>query len=253
MHQILSDYFRKELNRRWRTLRGLITGWICLYPFDSPLYPLGHLCLLPPSSQSLSPGYLSVITFCFQDFESFSLSLFRIFYQVDPLSLPLLFGLVGIYPVTLPAGYSSVSSSCLYCCVWGGLSVFWQFVEFSLLWRFLTVGVVVWMACNVSWLGKLVLVFWWVELDFFSLECNEVSSNELWDVNGFGVTLGSLYIEAQGCVPVLLENLHGMSCSGTSWPLGAAWFQCRYEVFDELLSINVPWSQEFYGVLRTWS
>ena len=30
----------------------------------------------------------------------------------------------------------------------------------------------------VSWLGKLVSVFWWVELDFFSLEYNEVSSNE---------------------------------------------------------------------------
>ena len=27
---------------------------------------------------------------------------------------------------------------------------------------------------KVSWLGKLVSVFWWVELDFFSLECNEV-------------------------------------------------------------------------------
>ena len=45
----------------------------------------------------------------------------------------------------------------------------------------------------------------------------------------FGVTLGSLYIGAQGCVPVLLENLHGMSGSGTCWPLGGAWFQCRYE------------------------
>ena len=36
-----------------------------------------------------------------------------------------------------------------------------------------------------------------------------------YDVNGFGVTLRCLYIEARGCVPVLLENLHGMSCSGT--------------------------------------
>ena len=54
------------------------------------------------------------------------------------LSLPLLFGLVGLYPVPLPAGFSSVSSSCLYCCVWGGLSVFWQFVEFSLLWSVLS-------------------------------------------------------------------------------------------------------------------
>ena len=43
-----------------------------------------------------------------------------------------------------------------------------------------------------------------------------------------GVTLCSLYIEAQGYVPVLLENLRGMSSSGTCWPLGGAWFQCRY-------------------------
>ena len=74
--------------------------------------------------------------------------MFRILYQVDSLSLPLLFGLAGISPVPLLAGYSSVSSSCLYCYVWGGLSVFWQFVEFSLLWSFLAVGEVVGMACQ---------------------------------------------------------------------------------------------------------
>ena len=89
-----------------------------------------------------------MIEFCFQDFGSFSLSLFRILYQVGSLFLPLLFGLVGIYPVPLPAGYSSVSSSCLYCCIWGVLSVFWKFVEFSLLWSFLTVGGVVQVACQ---------------------------------------------------------------------------------------------------------
>ena len=55
---------------------------------------------------------------------------------------------MGIYTVLLPVGYSSVSSSCLYCCVWGGLSVFWQFVEFSLLWNFLSVGGVVQVACQ---------------------------------------------------------------------------------------------------------
>ena len=55
---------------------------------------------------------------------------------------------MGIYPVPLPAGYSSVSSSCLYCCVWGGLSVSWQFVDFSLLWSFLTVGGLVWVTCQ---------------------------------------------------------------------------------------------------------
>jgi len=55
---------------------------------------------------------------------------------------------VGIYPVPLPAEYPTVSSSCLYCCVWGGLSVSWQFVEFSLLWSFLAVGGVVQVACQ---------------------------------------------------------------------------------------------------------
>ena len=90
----------------------------------------------------------------------------------------------------------------------------------------LCVGLYKWLV-KVSWLGKLVSVFRWVELDFFSLQCNEVSSNELRDVCGFGVTLGSLYIGALGCVPVLLENLLGMSCPGTCWPVCGAWFQCR--------------------------
>ena len=55
---------------------------------------------------------------------------------------------MGIHSVALPAGYISASSSCLYYCVWGGLSVFWQFMEFSLLWSFLTVSGVVQVACQ---------------------------------------------------------------------------------------------------------
>ena len=39
--------------------------------------------------------------------------------------------------------------------------MFWQFVEFSLLWSFLALGGVVSVAVKVSWLGKLVSVFWW--------------------------------------------------------------------------------------------
>ena len=42
-----------------------------------------------------------------------------------------------------------------------------------------------------------------------------------------GVTLGSLYVDAQVYVPALLKNLHGMSCCGTYWLLGGGWFQCR--------------------------
>ena len=30
-------------------------------------------------------------------------------------------------------------------------------------------------------------------------------------------------------------------------------FSVGMEAFDDLLSINVPWSQEFSGVLRIWT
>ena len=30
-------------------------------------------------------------------------------------------------------------------------------------------------------------------------------------------------------------------------------FSVGIEAFDELLSVNVPWSQEFSGVLRIWT
>ena len=46
-----------------------------------------------------------------------------------------------------------------------------------------------------------------------------------------GVTLGSLFVDVQGYVPPLLENLRGMSCSETYWLLGGGWFQCMYGGF----------------------
>ena len=46
-----------------------------------------------------------------------------------------------------------------------------------------------------------------------------------------GVTLGGLYVDVQGYVPALLENLCGMSCPKTYWLLGGGWFQCRYGGF----------------------
>ena len=36
-------------------------------------------------------------------------------------------------------------------------------------------------------------------------------------------------------------------------PWVVLYFSVGMEVFDELLSINVPWSQEFSGVLRIWT
>ena len=55
---------------------------------------------------------------------------------------------MDIYSLPLPDGYFSASSSCLYFCVCACLSVFWQFVKYSLLWSFLTVGGVVQVACQ---------------------------------------------------------------------------------------------------------
>ena len=75
------------------------------------------------------------------------------------ISLPLHLVYIAVFEVAFP--YSGSLWSSLYCRV-----------------PSLCVGLYRWLV-KVSWLGKLVFVFWWVELDFFSLECNEVSSNEL--------------------------------------------------------------------------
>ena len=43
---------------------------------------------------------------------------------------------------------------------------------------------------------------------------------------------GQPYVDTQGYVPALLENLCGMSCSKTYWLLGGGWFQCMYGAFE---------------------
>ena len=73
----------------------------------------------------------------------------------------------------------------------------------------LCVGLYRWLV-KVSWLRKLVSVFWWVELYFFSLECNEMSSNELWMSMVLGC-LGLPVFWSSGLCSLLLENLFGMS------------------------------------------
>ena len=102
---------------------------------------------------------------------------------------------MGIYHVPLPAEYFSAFSFCLDCCVLGALSVCWKFVVPLCGGYSLWVGLDEWLV-KVSWLGKLAFVFWWVELDLFSLECNEVSSSKFWGVYGFGVTFGRLNFNA---------------------------------------------------------
>ena len=75
------------------------------------------------------------------------------------LGIPLSLHVVYIAMFGVAFLYSGSLSSPLNC----GVSSLW-------------VGLYGWLV-KVSWLRKLVSVFWWVELDFLSLECNEVSSN----------------------------------------------------------------------------
>ena len=77
------------------------------------------------------------------------------------MGIPLSLNLVYIAVLVVAFLYSGSLWTYLYC----GVSSLW-------------VGLYQWLV-KVSWLGKLVSVFWWMELDFFSLDCTEVSSNVL--------------------------------------------------------------------------
>ena len=89
-----------------------------------------------------------------------------------------------------------------------------------------------------------------MELGFFSLECNGVTRNGLRDIKGLGIILSCLYIEAQGCVPVLRRICVVCLALELVGPWVVLSFSVGTEAFDELLLTNVPWSQEFSGVLR---
>ena len=62
-----------------------------------------------------------------------------------------------------------------------------------------------------------------------------------------------LHFNAQGYVSALL----GISMVCLALELVGPWvvlgFSVGMEAFDDLLSINVPWSQEFSGVPRFWT
>ena len=65
--------------------------------------------------------------------------------------------------------------------------------------------------------------------------------------------MGSLYIEAQGYVPAFWRICMVCLALELVGPWVVLGFSVGMEAFDELLSINVPWSREFSGVLRIWT
>ena len=86
---------------------------------------------------------------------------------------------------------------------------------------------VVWVACQDFLVREACVIFLVGGAEFLlsgAMKCPVVSLKCQWVWCDFD----NLYIEAKGYIPVLLENLLGMSCSGTCWPLAGAWFQCMY-------------------------
>ena len=84
---------------------------------------------------------------------------------------------------------------------------------------------------KVSWVGELVSVFWWMELDIISLEGSGVSSSEFRGIFGFGMALGSLSFNVQGSVLVLLEEKCEVYCTEAYWLFGRVQCQYRYGGF----------------------
>ena len=68
----------------------------------------------------------------------------------------------------------------------------------------------------------------WISSLWSAMECPVMS---FWMGLCVWCDFGQLSVDARGYVPALLENLHGMSFSGTYWLLGGGWFRCRYGGF----------------------
>ena len=57
-----------------------------------------------------------------------------------------------------------------------------------------------------------------MELDLVSLKGSAISSSEFWGICGFGMALGSLSINVQSYIPILLKMWCGASGTEVYWP-----------------------------------
>ena len=62
-----------------------------------------------------------------------------------------------------------------------------------------------------------------MELDLVSLKGSAMSSSMFWGLYRFGMALGSLSANGQGCVPVLLQVWCEGTRTGPCLPWGGAW------------------------------
>ena len=101
-----------------------------------------------------------------------------------------------------------------------------------LIWNLLPVGEVELVLMKFSWLGELVPVVWWMELNLVFPKVSAKFSSMFWAVHGFGITLVSLCANVQGCCPVLLKDWCGVPGTGTCWPLVVLSLSAELEVFE---------------------
>ena len=79
------------------------------------------------------------------------------------------------------------------------------------------------MPNEVSLIGGLVSVFWWMELDLVSLKGSAVSSSVFCGVSELGMFGGSLSANVQVCAPTLLNIWHEASGTRACRPWSGAW------------------------------
>ena len=70
------------------------------------------------------------------------------------------------------------------------------------------------------------ILLWWLELDFASVESCAMPSSVFWGIYRLGMALGSLSTNEHVCFPVLLKIWREISSTGASCPLSGAWPLC---------------------------
>ena len=90
-----------------------------------------------------------------------------------------------------------------------------------------------------------------VELDHFSMKCNELPCDVHCGVCGFGTASGSTFYNIHFCVAALLENRCVLSCTEIAGLSLGFDFHVGMETFESLF--NVTWCQEFNNDIKIWN
>ena len=138
-------------------------------------------------------------------------------------------------------------SFCLDCCVWGPLSTGWGGHGSSFLWSLLPVGGIGPVACQVFLVGG-------VDLDLFSLECNEAYNNEF-EVSLSVVWLWSAHLLMFSVVFLFCWRINVGAFHWNLLDLGPSSLDSVqvWRLLGWLLPIFVPCGEEFYDCLTFWN